>query len=94
MDCLTIFSPFIMRLFCPPGDLVGEWMWEANGGHSRDVRLVCDDGTLACSSIVLAANKYVPALADGIKTLDRCSFCTQPTVVILPGIRYFETKYH
>ncbi len=75
-----------MRLFHHPEVLVGQWLQEANGVH-RDVQLVCDDGTLSWSSLLLASES-VPALAESLKSLDRCSFCVKPTVLLLPGIRY------
>ncbi len=68
--------------------LVGQWLREANEGVGhRDVHLVCDDRTLVWSTLFLASKK-VPALAKSIKSLDRCSFCTHPTMVLLPGVRY------
>ncbi len=77
-----------MKLYCHPEVLVGQWLQEANDGRggNNNVHLVCDDGTLAWSTLLLASNK-VPVLAESIRTLDRCSFCTQPTVVFLPGFR-------
>ena len=80
-------SAITMKPYHHPEVLLGQWLQEANeGGGFKDVHLVCDDGTLAWSTLLLASRK-VPALAESIKSLDRCSFCTQPTVVILPGTR-------
>ncbi len=79
-----------MRLFRHPEVLVGQWLHEANdgggGGVHRDVQLVCDDGTLSWNSLLLASES-VPALAKSLRSLDRCSFCVKPTVVIMPGTR-------
>ncbi len=79
--------PGTMRLIKHPEVLVSQWLQEANeGGGHKDVHLVCDDGILAWSSLFIVSEK-VPVLSEGIKSLDRCSFCTQPTTVILPGRR-------
>ncbi len=77
-----------MKLIKHPEVLVSQWLEEANkgGGGHKDVHLVCDDGILAGSSLFMVSEK-VPTLAEGIKSLDRCSFCTQPTTVIFPGRR-------
>ena len=76
-----------MRLVKQPEVLVSQWLQEATKGNGhKDIHLVCDDGTLAGSSLFMVSEK-VPALAEGIKSLDKCSFCTQPTMVILPGRR-------
>ncbi len=81
-----------MKMFQHPEALVGQWLREVREGEGqhKDVSLVCDDGTLAWSSLLLASKK-VPALADSLRTLDRCSFCVQQTVVLLPGRRYKDT---
>ncbi len=81
--------PGTMRLIKHAEVLVSQLVQEANeggGGGHKDVHLVCDDGILAWSSLFIISEK-VPALSEGIKSLVRCSFCTQPTTVILPGRR-------
>ena len=82
------FRASVMKLYHHPKVLVAQWLKEANdnsGGH-KDVHLVCDDGTLAWSSLLLATDK-IPALAKSFKTLNKCSFCVTPTVVIIPNTR-------
>ena len=80
-----------MKLSCDPEELVGRWLQgvkehEGKSTH-QDVHLVCDDGTLTCSSLILMATKYIPTLTRSIRTMDKCSMCPQPTVVILSGFR-------
>ncbi len=76
-----------MKLSCDPEELVSRWLQGVKELTHQDVHLVCDDGTLACSSLILMATKYVPTLTRSIRSLDRCSLCPQPTVVILSGFR-------
>ncbi len=76
-----------MRLYRHPEVVVGQWLQEANESvEHKDVHLVCDDGILAWSGLLLSTGK-APALAEGIRTLNRCSFCVEPIVVILTNTR-------
>ncbi len=82
-----------MRLSRPAEWLARQWLEEVNcgGGGHRDVHLVCRDGTLAWSGLLLAS-PAVPALMRALVGLNRCSLCpgTSAAVVLLKDFRYNE----
>lgn len=75
-----------MKLYQSPGSLLDQWLRELRGKGHEDVRLVCGDGTVSCSGLLLASGA-TPALAEALRGLDRCSLCTGQVVILLPEFK-------
>ncbi len=86
-----------MKLREDPAVLVRMWLGEAaaaaaaaaagdpkggGGGQHSDVRLVCSDGELEWSAILLAS-QAAPALAEGLTGLSRCDVCCSGSQVVI-----------
>ena len=78
-----------MKLREDPAVLVRMWLGEAaaaaadpKGGQYRDARLVCSDGELEWSAILLAS-QAAPALAEGLTSLSRCDVCCSGSKVVI-----------
>ena len=83
-----------MKLREDPAVLVRMWLGEAaaaaaaaaagdpKGGQHQDVRLLCSDGELEWSAILLAS-QAAPALAEGLTSLSRCDVCCSGSQVVI-----------